>query len=302
MKRISLKPKTRSAFTLIELLVAIAIIAILIGLLLPAVQKVREAASRVRCGNHLRQMGLSVHSFHANHEKMPPGLGWFPNSNPGAGVGTFLFHLLPFLEEGNLYRESEFGGYYFAANNGVYSRKVAAFVCPSDPSAQDGVASDWFGNRWGVANFASNAQVIAEVTPAGVIVTADKGKTFSTVPDGLSTTIIFGEKYARCGNPVFPRGGSFWAYWVSDGTLLPYHSGFGISWSSTSIGPGSRFQVQPTPFEGNCDPTRASTPHSAGMQACMVDGSVRLLSRDLAGSTWWRLCTPDGGESVGDLD
>src|SRR6516225_2131942 len=95
----------RRGFTLIELLVVIAIIAVLIGLLLPAVQKVREAANRVKCGNNLRQLGLAAHHYHDDHQHLPPSMGYTPLAESGVW-GHHFFHLLPYLEQDGLFRRA----------------------------------------------------------------------------------------------------------------------------------------------------------------------------------------------------
>ena len=280
---------------MIELLVVIAIIATLIGLLLPAVQKVRETAGRVKCANSLRQLSIAGHNAHDANASLPPGLGYWPGST---ACGTYHFHLLPYLEQSALYEQSYYAGYYFVANNGVYSQPVRTYVCPLDPSApSDGRAQDFIGNTWGVTTYAVNAQVVCTVDSTGSISSAQNyARIPSSFPDGTSNTLLLTEKYAQCFNSYYPTGGTFWGYYYTGSSLQPYHPGYEVSWNGYSYGPASKFLVQPRPYNGGCDPTMASSPHSGGIQAAFADASVRFLSADITLYTWWYLCTPAGGE------
>ena len=278
------------AFTLIELIVVIAIVGVLISLLLPAVQTVRESANRRSCSNNLRQLGLASHHCHDTYERLPPGLGYFSGRST---YGNAFFHLLPFLEQDNLFTASS----GFAGNNDVFSQPVKIFVCPSDPSAgADGQVTDNQGKLWGAGSYAGNVQVFAIVWPDGELKDPEGKTRLTDITDGTSNTILFAEKYARCTNNSWPEGGNFWAYWVTGPTVQPLHPGFAISWTLDSIGPGSKFQTRPRPYKGDCDPTLASTPHIAGMQVCLADASVRTVSSGVSGTTWWAACTPRGGE------
>jgi len=319
MLKSSRRTAPRRGFTLIELLVVIAIIAVLIGLLLPAVQMVREAANRMKCGNNLKQLGLAAHNHHDTHGHLPPGIGYYP---PACGAfGTYFFHLLPYVEQDNLYR-SALGPVpfpppagpttvYYPGNNNVYSQPVKIFLCPSDPSVSPSGVVTINGVSFGASCYAPNARIVAPNGP--------QGKTRLTdILDGASNTILHAEKYARCSNtamvPAFRDGGTAWAYCASDffPWLLPpmnlppkpFAPGFAIAafvarGAPNAIGPGSIFQVQPTPFEGNCDPTRAATAHPGGIQVGLADGSVRTLDATMSGTTWWAAVTPSGGERLG---
>jgi prepilin-type N-terminal cleavage/methylation domain-containing protein len=291
----------RGGFTLLELLVVVAIIGVLLGLLVPAVQKTREAAARITCRNNLKQIGLAFHLAHNAYGTLPPGVGFYPGFYPGPGnaYGTAYLHVLPFLEQETLYEKGRrVDGFVTAWNNGVQAEPLKVFVCPMDRSAGSGVVNDpKLGQPWGAASYAANAQVFCKVYPDGRIQSPQERR---RIPfhfgDGTSNTILFAEKYAHCVYFKGYEGGSLWAYDVLGAATLPMHAGFAISWNPGSIGPDSKFQVQPDP--DRCNPTLASTPHQV-MHVLLVDNSVRALSPGISGETWWAACTPNGGEVLG---
>jgi prepilin-type N-terminal cleavage/methylation domain-containing protein len=276
------------AFTLIELLVVIAIIAILIGLLLPAVQKVREAAARIRCDNNLKQLGLAVHNYHDQNGDCPPL--WLDDTAqliPGHTQAGFFFYLLPYIEQENIFRNGNWFGspnIYVTQPDGLvtYAEIIKLFLCPSDPNNHP--PSPWTGG-WAYTNYVANYQAFA--SPAEWD-TTNRARIPRSIPDGTSNTIMFAERLSLPGRNCCS---ALWAHGSWDYQWLPAFA----TWLNS--GPGSKFQFTPTWQQ--IDRYRTSTAHTAGMQVGLFDGSVRNLSPGIDPNTWWAAVTPDAGDLLG---
>jgi prepilin-type N-terminal cleavage/methylation domain-containing protein len=293
----------KRGFTLIELLVVIAIIAILIALLVPAVQKVREAAARAQCQNNLKQICLgTINCADTYKGLLPPGLGLYPSRKPIAnnGHGSTMFHILPYVEQAALYKssftnsESRNGGLSaydsWTVQNSVV---VPIYICPSDPTAQGG----WANAK---TSYAYNANVF------GVSYSGGWGQGSYRYPaniaDGTSNTIFFTEKEVMSygGQTGWSPDSGFncWADWgpavssVEGGQPTGVNAMFITTpkYGCANTGQGT----------GGCgDGNKANSPHTAGINAAMGDGSVRFVNQSVTPTTWWAALTPAAGDILG---
>jgi prepilin-type N-terminal cleavage/methylation domain-containing protein/prepilin-type processing-associated H-X9-DG protein len=305
------KHRPPTGFTLIELLVVIAIIAVLIGLLVPAVQKVREAAHRAECENNLHQLGIAIHHCQDANGKLPPCRGGFPQPLPaGSNFSTIMFWLLPFIEQGNLYETGrQPNGTYWDDYSTTTQKPVQTYMCPSDPSLDHSTGlllasvSATGGSPAALqagASYVANAQVFA-LTNADFTIRDYQGyaRIPTTFKDGTSNTILFTEHYAACYSPFLSNanGGVLW------GRSAVAPSTFGCYFAAYLQGPNYSFQVQPTwqntNLSATCDYRLPSSPHTGGINVGMADGSVRFVSDGVSTATWWAACTPNGGEILG---
>jgi prepilin-type N-terminal cleavage/methylation domain-containing protein len=298
----------RRGFTLIELLVVIAIIAILIGLLLPAVQKVRDAAARTQCMNNMKQFGLAAHNYVDANKQLPPAFVEYGGS--GWKDGSWVVQILPYVEQDNLKRvvdnSTATSDQYYAITYNQSPPKI--FINPTDPSNNNGAYND---NGWGIYSVTG---YVANYLATGGVYNAQKMKMhdLTQVSDGTSNTILYTERLTVClANPQafrptysgdyyniapYANAGS-WYQWMPVINYWPS----GASSAGYITGAATRPQFNPTwnSRSAQCDYRLASAPRSAGIMVCMGDGSIRMVASSISGDTWWAAMTPDGGEVLG---
>ena len=334
----AMRPLHRTAFSLIELLVVIAIIAVLIGLLLPAVQKVREAAARAKCQNNLKQIGLAVHAFENSNNYLPPNgsMALFPTANL-VYAGHFysvLVRILPYVEQGALYQKVDFNAP--VADPAIAAQRIGLYICPSDPNdrtsfgppAQYPSYPVGYPTTYGAAegdwlwfdhsNLKGGNGAFAEVAYP-----SEQGLRLLDITDGTSNTVGFVEVKAfgpslglGAAVPAAPpstpadliaKGGEF----LKEGGRSAWTVGAAPLTGVTFVFPPNTQALYTNPTDGQTydvdwhnswniqyAAVTARSFHPNGVNALFMDGSVRFINNSIDQATWRALGTRNGGEPV----
>jgi prepilin-type N-terminal cleavage/methylation domain-containing protein/prepilin-type processing-associated H-X9-DG protein len=299
----------RRAFTLIELLVVIAIIAILIGLLVPAVQKVREAAARLQCENNMKQIVLAAHNYHDVYKHFPGNSqdegGWDWNYQKNRRSWSWLARLLPYLEQGNLYKQASIDTNTLAQSLPLLATGLPVFFCPSDnadalnPSTSRAnlqgvpIATSNYkgvtGDCWCWGTYANKCNLCNGLTTSnGIFARGDlkKPARIAKITDGTSNTFFLGEDIpeidAHC----------TWPY--ANGTL-----------GTAAIPPNVMKRPNGNPYDPYYDwPQLYSfrSRHTGGLNFGFADGSIRFISESIPLPTYRALATAIGGEAIANTD
>jgi prepilin-type N-terminal cleavage/methylation domain-containing protein/prepilin-type processing-associated H-X9-DG protein len=294
----------RPAFTLVELLVVIAIVAVLLALLLPAVQKVRAAANRAHCANNLKQLALAAHQYHDAHHSFPPGFFRAPGHMREVTVFTLFVSLLPNIEQDNLARRWDYQRY--GNNRGPYptapaAQVIAVYICPADALPRPAIFRNEPSDppdHWGLTSYGGNAGIRSTGWPTsdGVFYEGSAVR-LADITDGACNTLLFGERdhfdpnYDRlC--PRDPIGSNGW--WAYPGT----------SDVTLSAAVAINFLVPASALD--CTKVKADrlsafgSRHPGGANFALADGSVRFLSTATSVTVLRYLSTRAGGEVIED--
>lgn len=273
----------QEAFTLIELLVVIAIIAILIALLVPSVQAVRESAARTQCLNNVKQLALALHSYNDAQKHLPLAAGFqIPGDTGWAKQKTSLFfEILPYVEQTALYKSLPMNGW-----GDVFFGKPAPaiFICPSDPTIPATPST-------ALASYVSNCFVFGDLRGSG----NPNARLPQTFRDGTSNVVIYAERYGMCqGYPIYWSSGH--EYLGLGPPIFAENIRFDWGWE-----PINRLEqmFQIAPSDAQCDPYGTQTGHRGGMTVAMGDASVRAVRASVTKTTWINVQLPADGNPLG---
>jgi prepilin-type N-terminal cleavage/methylation domain-containing protein/prepilin-type processing-associated H-X9-DG protein len=284
--------RSRSAFTLIELLVVIAIIAILIGLLLPAVQKVREAAARMQCSNNLKQIGIAAHSYHDTFSLFPPYLSKSPlNVN-----APWALMLLPFMEQDNLYR----------TQGQPAGLPVKTFNCPSNSGS--GIYTGGTPNYTLTHYVAITGRKYSDWATGGdtgiMAVYIGSGRTgikMTDITDGTSNTLMVGERPSALADswgwlPGYDYDSHVWALVTGAADAPAKATSSGVLYTPAGSACPWPMGFQPGHVRENCSVNHLWSQHTGGANFSLGDGSVRFLPYTTGTALIGQLATRNGGE------
>jgi prepilin-type N-terminal cleavage/methylation domain-containing protein len=274
----------RSAFTLIELLVVIAIIAILVGLLLPAVQKVREAAARTQDTNNLKQQGLALQTCYDTYGRLPPAYNFFPSANPAnpnaapAPLGTLQYFLLPYLEQQNLYNS------VMTSSDMAMNSPLKVYMSSADPTMPSSGIVTMMGSPYGGCSYACNYLVFGNTAGGSARIPA-------TFTDGTSNTIVFMNRYTACPMAMMPQGWQMGS--CGNPPCWPFYPG---GMDTAAAFPNLPLP-QMAPSMTMCDPMLVQSFYVSGIMVGLGDGSIRLVSSGISQYSWNLALNPNDGQT-----
>jgi prepilin-type N-terminal cleavage/methylation domain-containing protein len=300
-------------FTLVELLVVIAIIGILVALLLPAVQTAREAARRMQCKNHLKQIALATHNIHDANLVLPPLVA--PSSGTAltlegpykGAVGFTVFDwLLPYIEQGNLATAANRNVGTSISGLTLYQHVISVYRCPSESTTGGkgwGLTTNGRADLWATSNYTANYFVFGNPNAATVTERREGANTLGVMTDGTSNTIVFTERYGTCGSSGTANSSSTYGNLWSDSNSVwrPVFcvNNYSQEPSSAGYAPCLKFQDSPHWING-CQSLRAQSPHPGTIHCGLGDGSVRSVNANILDAVWANACDPRDATPLGD--